>query len=157
MHYHAVVTTLIRISSGHGISKKIITVQLQWCTHIRLPIQGTVTSQKVYTVRGSGSYRRYCTLWVEQLGQRSRPCVIKIMCPLEADDHHCLKKAICSNRFTRKEQKKNWIERQRRHRENHVGQQENLRLVWSGCTHLWMQGRVSKAIERERTVKLNRL
>lgn len=49
----------LRTSSAHGIWRKIETVYSQLCTQIELPIQGTVTLQKVSAVKRSWSYRRY--------------------------------------------------------------------------------------------------
>lgn len=46
-HYQNAVTKLIQIESGHSILRQIGSVQLQLCTHTRLPIQSTVPLQKV--------------------------------------------------------------------------------------------------------------
>lgn len=94
MHYCTVVATLIKISSGHGISKEIVTVKLQLCTYTRLSTQGTVRLRKVSRVRRSVSYIRYCTASDRQLKQRPRPFAAKHMRPIEKDDHHYSRKAI---------------------------------------------------------------
>lgn len=93
------------LSTGatHSSLKEIGTMELLLCKQIRLPMQDTVTVQKVSSMRESRLNRRFCTSPVRYPGTKPRPFVVRLVRPSEGVDFYCLRKSIGSDRFTREE------------------------------------------------------